>query len=169
MSYLNRGMMLCQCEKRGHVIAQFVVPDIEHVIIAATGQVATVRGPAQPADILCVIGQLSYTVLCYSDVMVMDGAGTGTTEIYCIYWVLSTTGYLFVAQLAGTSRLQKESKKERKHARSRVNSHPCAHTRAEKKNRFKHILKGNGHCSWLTLTKVLVCLFHIRRWTPVLN
>lgn len=49
-------------------------PHVDQVIIATTGQMSSIWGPAQPTHFLAVTAQCGHMVVCYANIMVMDVA-----------------------------------------------------------------------------------------------
>lgn len=54
-------------------------PHVHKVVVAATGQVSSIRGPLQPTHLLRVSGQGEDVVVCYPYIMVVDVTRSGAT------------------------------------------------------------------------------------------
>lgn len=49
-------------------------PHVDQVIVATTGQMPSIWGPAQPTHLLAVASQCGHMVICYPNIVVVDMA-----------------------------------------------------------------------------------------------
>jgi hypothetical protein len=89
VTYLDGRLVLGEGVKWRHLVTEGRVPDVEHVVVAAAGEVASVGGPREAAHLLRVTGQCGHVVICHAHVVVVDLAracaavGEKQSFIYC--------------------------------------------------------------------------------------
>ena len=98
-THFDRSLMLCECVDGcvgGQVLTAPWWPDVEQVVVATTGQKATVGRPAQTADLLCVTAQCPHLVVGHAYVVVVDVTAAWPTAITHRSCLLMQFNFLFI-------------------------------------------------------------------------